>query len=89
MSNDKVSVQLLQRIANVGKEGEIIEVSHAYAFNYLIAKKLARLATPDLITREIENKRKTQDNRSHLVSARHEIAKKLHDTTLTFELTGA
>jgi len=49
MSNDKVSVQLLQRIANVGKEGEIIEVSHAYARNYLIAKKLARLATSDLI----------------------------------------
>lgn len=89
MSNDKVSVQLLQRIANVGKEGEIIEVSHAYARNYLIAKKLARLATPDLIKWEKEKKKKKEDNRSHLLSARHEIAKKLHDTTLTFELTGA
>lgn len=89
MSSNTVSVQLLQRIANVGKEGEIIEVSHAYARNYLIAKKLAKLATPELIKKEAEKKKKAQDNKSHLVEARHEIAKKLHNTTLIFELAGS
>lgn len=89
MSNNTVSVQLLQRIANLGKEGEIVEVSHAYARNYLIAKKLAKLATPELIKREAEKKKKAQDNKVHLIEARHEIAQKLHDTTLLFELAGS
>lgn len=89
MATNTVSVQLLERIANVGKEGEIIEVSHAYARNFLIAKKLARLATPELIKREADKKKKAQDNKSHLVEARHEIAQKLHNTTLTFELAGS
>ncbi|MDD2891847.1 MAG: 50S ribosomal protein L9 [Candidatus Gracilibacteria bacterium] len=89
MANNTVSVQLLERIANVGKEGEIIEVSHAYARNFLIAKKLARLATPELIKREAEKKKKAQDNKSHLIEARHEIAKKLHGMILTFELAGS
>lgn len=89
MANNTVSVQLLERIANVGKEGEIIEVSHAYARNFLIAKGLARLATPELIKRETEKKKRAQDNKSHLVEARHEIAEKLHNATLTFELPGS
>lgn len=89
MATNTVSVQLLERIANVGKEGEIIEVSHAYARNFLIAKGLARLATPELIKREAEKKKKAQDNKSHLVEARHEIAQKLHNMTVTFELAGS
>jgi large subunit ribosomal protein L9 len=89
MANNTVSVQLLERIANVGKEGEIIEVSHAYARNYLIAKKLAKLATPELIKREAEKKKKAQDNKSHLVEARHEIGERLHNATLVFELPGS
>jgi large subunit ribosomal protein L9 len=88
MANNTVSVQLLERIANVGKEGEIIEGSHAYARNFLIAKKLAKLATPELIKREAEKKKKAQDNKSHLVEARHEIGERLHSTTLVFELPG-
>lgn len=89
MANNTVSVQLLERIANVGKEGEIIEVSHAYARNFLIAKKLARIATPELIKREAEKKKKAQDNKSHLIEARHEIGEKLHGKTITFELPGS
>ncbi len=89
MANNTVSVQLLERIANVGKEGEIIEVSHAYARNFLIAKGKARIATPELIKREAEKKKKAQDNKSHLVEARHEIGEKLHGMTLTFELPGS
>lgn len=89
MANNTVSVQLLQRIANVGKEGEIIEVSHAYARNFLVAKGLARIATPDLIKSEALKKKKAQDNKSHLIEARQEIGEKLHGTTLVFELPGS
>ncbi len=89
MANNTVSVQLLQRIANVGKEGEIIEVSHAYARNFLVAKGLAKIATPELIKREAEKKKKAQDNKSHLIEARHEIAEKLHNNTVSFELAGS
>lgn len=89
MSTDKIHVQLLTRIANVGKEGEIVEVSRTQAKNYFIPKGLAKLVTPDLIKREEEKKKRAQDNRSHLVEERHEIAKKLHGTTLVFELAGS
>lgn len=89
MANNTVSVQLLERIANVGKEGEIIEVSHAYARNFLIAKGKAKIATPELIKREAEKKKKAQDNKSHLVEARHEIGERLHNATLVFELPGS
>jgi len=89
MSNDKVHVQLLKRIANIGKEGEIVEVSRTQAKNYLVPKGLAKPATPDLIKREEEKKKRAQDNRSHLVEERHEIAKKLHGATLVFELAGS
>jgi len=41
-NKDKVSVRLLTRIANVGKEGEIVEVSRTQAKNYLIPKGLAK-----------------------------------------------
>jgi large subunit ribosomal protein L9 len=89
MANNNVSVQLLERIANVGKEGEIIEVSHSYAKNFLIPKGLARIATADLIKREAEKKKRAQDNKSHLIETRHEIAKQLHGFTVMFELPGS
>ena len=87
--SDKTSVILLERIANIGKEGEIVEVSHAQAKNYLIPKGLAKLATPDVIKREQEKKKRLQDNKSHLMEARHEIGKKLHNETIVFELAGS
>ena len=89
MAQDKIHVQLLERIANIGKQNEIVEVSRTQAKNYLIPKGLAKLATPDLIKQETEKKKRAQDNKSHLVEQRHEIAKKLHGETLVFELPGS
>lgn len=89
MANDKVHVLLLERIANIGKQNEIVEVSRTQAKNYLIPKGLAKLATPELIKQEEEKKRKAQDNKSLLVGERHKIAEQLHNQTIVFELAGS
>ncbi len=56
---DKIQVEVLTRIANKGKPGDIIEVSRSEARNYLIPKGLVREVTPALLA-EIEAKRKKQ-----------------------------
>ncbi len=40
MATEKLRVKLTTRIAGIGKEGEIVEVSHAQAKNYLVPKGL-------------------------------------------------
>jgi large subunit ribosomal protein L9 len=86
--SDKLSVLLLKRIAGIGKEGEIVTVSHAQAKNYLIPKGLASLATPDVLKKHEDKKKKETENARLLDEKRHEIAKKLHMQVIEFALQG-
>jgi large subunit ribosomal protein L9 len=45
-----MEIILLQDIDNVGKKGEVANVSEGYARNYLFPRKLAEMATPGRIT---------------------------------------
>lgn len=89
MANEKLSVKLLQRIAGIGKEGEIVEVSHAQAKNYLVPKGLAVLMDARAIEAEKNRLKKKQDEKRHVVEERHQIAEKLHGKTLRFEMAGS
>lgn len=89
MAEDKISVQLLTRLAGIGKEGEIVLVSRTQAKNYLIPKGFARLADAALIKNEAEKLKKKQDAHSRLMESRHEIAAKLHTQVIEFELAGS
>lgn len=81
-------VELLVDIANVGRHGEIIEVSSSQARNYLIPKKLAREITPDRLKQiEIEKKRLALQARERLEKA-FEIQKILDGQKLEFTLKG-
>ncbi|MDD2693715.1 MAG: 50S ribosomal protein L9 [Candidatus Gracilibacteria bacterium] len=88
MPPSKLSVELLVDIANVGRHGEIIEVSTSQARNYLIPKKLAREVTPERIKQiEIDKKRSADQARMRLEQA-FDIQKQLDGQTLEFTLKG-
>ena len=85
MATDKIKVLMLQRVASVGKPGEIVEVSHSQAKNYLIPKWLARLVTQAEIEK-LENKKDAQvKNTRDNVYNRHKIAELLHTKEIIFE----
>jgi large subunit ribosomal protein L9 len=51
-----MKVVLLKEVENLGKEGEIKEVSDGFARNFLIPKKLAEAATPQALKKIDEKK---------------------------------
>lgn len=54
-----MKIIFLQDVRNVGKKGDIKEVSEGYALNFLLPKKLAKVATRETIMRiEAENVRR-------------------------------
>ena len=81
-----MKVILLQDVWKVGKKGEIVNVSDGYGSNYLIPRKLAILSNDknkDALERE---KKKTEADLEKQKLAAMELAKKLEDVELTFEL---
>lgn len=55
-------IVLLQDIKNVGKRGDIKEISDGYARNFLLPKKLAEMATETAIKNATVIKNKEQEN---------------------------
>lgn len=53
-----MKVLLLAEVPKVGRKGEIVDISDGYAKNFLIRKKLAVIATPQLIEQYEARKRK-------------------------------
>lgn len=85
MATDKLKVLMLQRVAWVGKQWEIVEVSHSQAKNYLIPKWLARLVTTQEIEK-LENKKDAQlKNTRENIYNRHKIAESLHTKEIIIE----
>jgi large subunit ribosomal protein L9 len=85
---EKVQVKLLKRIAGIGKEWEIVSVSHSQAKNYLIPKGFAVQADPKLIEQEALKKKKQEANRLHNVENSQKIAELLHLKEIHFTLRG-
>lgn len=53
-----MKVILLGDIKNIGKKGDIKDVSEGYARNFLLPKKLAEIATTAAVQKNIETKNK-------------------------------
>lgn len=88
MAHEKIKVLLTERIAGIGKQGEIIEVSYSQAKNYLIPKGLAKLATEGVIA-EKEKKAETDRKRKmELAERRYELEKILRESKMEFQLPG-
>ena len=77
-------VILLQNIKGVGKMGDVKEVSDGYGRNYLLARKLAKIANEGTM-REVEFLKKKAETEDKIVSAKaKEIAEKAKDIVLEF-----
>ena len=72
-----MKVILRSDITNVGRQGEIKDVSAGFARNYLVPKKLAMEATPQNLKIWERERVKLEKQREEIVSAAKEIAVKL------------
>ena len=72
-----------QDVRGQGKRGELKEVSDGYARNYLLPRKLASEATPDMLNafKLKEKAKKAQMEREH--AAAEETAKRLEGVSVT------
>ena len=81
-----MKVYLLKDIPHLGHKGEIHKVSLGYARNFLFPKKLAQLATPQLI-KEVEEKKKEEERQQKRMKEEAEkIATQLKQTTIVIPL---
>lgn len=86
MAWEKLKVIMLQRVAWIGKQWEIIEVSHTQARNYLIPKWLAKLVTTQEIDNLTKKKETQQKTTRENIFNRHKIAELLHTKEVSLEL---
>lgn len=79
-----MQVILLQNIKGVGRTGDVKKVSDGYGRNYLLAKKLAKIASEGNM-REVESLKKKAEVEDKIVSEKaKEIAEKAKDLVLEF-----
>lgn len=77
-----MKVYLVQTIPNLGKKGEIINVSNGYARNFLFPKRLATIATPDLLFGGENKKRRQVKKKRNEMNRKHRSAASLLGKTL-------
>lgn len=68
-----MQIILLQDIKNIGKKGQIKNVPDGYARNFLLARKLAVVATPAAIAEVKKNEKKEKQN----IESEKQMAQKL------------
>lgn len=82
----KLTVELIVDIANLGRHGEMVEVSTSQARNYLIPKCLAKEVTAERMKQiDAERKRSADQARMRLLQA-FDIQKQLDGQTIEFTL---
>lgn len=88
MSANKLTVELLTDVANLGRKWAIINVSSSQVRNSLIPKGIVREITPDRIKKiEVDKKRERDKSRERLEKA-FDIQKMLEGQSLDFTLKG-
>ena len=73
----KITVEIIRTTANIGKQGEIKEVSLTYAQNKLF---------PEGIAKEYKAQPSKDEKRAKIYVNRFEITKKLHEKTLVVHM---
>lgn len=78
MANWKLMVEILRTTADVGKQGEVKEVSLAFAQNKLF---------PEGIAREYKAQPSKEEKRAKIYTKRFDIIKRLHEKVLQIEIS--
>lgn len=88
MATNKITIELLETIANIGRKWAIIEVSSSQARNFLIPKWLAREITDDRMKKLESDKKRSQDQAHMRLVKAFEIQKQLDGQRISFILKG-
>lgn len=72
-----MKIILLTEVKNLGKQGEIKEVAEGYARNFLLARKLADVATAEVITKAEKGKKEAAAQAAAARTALEKIAEKI------------
>ena len=75
--NWKIMVEILRTVANIGKQGEVKEVSLTYAQNKLF---------PEGIAREYKAQPSKDERRAKIYTNRFDIIKRLHEKVLQIDI---
>lgn len=88
MAVKKISIELLQDVAHMGRKGDIIEVSSSQARNSLIPRKIALEVTPEHLKKLEQDKKRSQDQARERLEKAFEIQKTLDGQELSYSLKG-
>lgn len=80
-----MKVILIQDVPDLGEEGDVKSVAPGYARNFLIPNKLAIVATPGELKALRARQRIQQGREERIAEQASTLAKKMAETTLTFE----
>jgi len=78
-----MEVILLQDVPDLGEKGHLATVSSGYARNYLLPRKLARVATPGVIAEFRRREEEREAREARLAVQAEEITATLNRTVLT------
>jgi large subunit ribosomal protein L9 len=76
-------VILLQDVQGLGKRGQVVEVKDGYARNYLLPRRLAEEASEGRLREVAVQEAAKQAKLAKARKAAEELARTLHDTTIT------
>ena len=79
-----MKVLLIQDVDNLGLAGEVKQVPAGYGQNYLIARRLAVLATPGALKDADLHRRRATEKRQRVADEMAALAAAIQQTTLTF-----
>jgi large subunit ribosomal protein L9 len=84
-----MKVILQKDVKDLGKVGDLVNVSTGYARNFLFPRKLAMLATETRESEWIHLKKVAEGKKKKALAGRQEVIGKLKGITLTFKLEAA
>ena len=80
-----MKVILVKDVPNVGAAGDMVEVADGYGRNYLIARKLAKLATNGEIKQAAQHRRREKKRAVREMADAEAMAQRLAGLTLTLK----
>ena len=81
-----MKVILLKDVPKIGQRGQICEVSDGYAKNFLLAKKLASVATPDVQAKVAKESRELEEKKKRQTSKLQDLKKELETKTFVIKV---
>lgn len=84
-----MKVILQKDVKDLGKVGDLVNVSNGYARNFLFPRMLAQAADEKSITEWTHLKKVAEVKKKKAMAGRQELIKKMQGTTLNFKLEAA